>query len=114
MISQLEVPAYVHDVLPPQINPGFKSPYAVMRALADYTQQSISAHNYQVVKKCFAVADKLYCRGNKSVQNAVQNVFVYSLTRIFQGCPLERGTVQAMIPVTLYSLYIMQHYQKGC
>jgi hypothetical protein len=56
----------------------------------------------------------LYERGNSTVKNAIQNVFVYSFTRMFQGNPSERKILQGMVPITLYSLYIMQICHKGC
>ena len=85
-----------------------------METLTAFTGENIKEHNYNVVKRCFNVADKLYTRGNGTVKNAVQNVFVYSLTNIFQSYKLERSRVLALLPMSLYTLYLTQVYHSGC
>ena len=118
MINQLEVPMYLQDALPEireNIKPDDKTnAYKLMNTLTTFTSKNIQAHNYNVVKRCFKVADKLYSKGNCVVQNAVQNVFVYSFTNIFQTYSNERQDVLAIIPITLYTLYMAQVHHEGC
>lgn len=118
MINQLEIPLYLEKALP-EISEDLLSQkkntaYDLINTLNTFTDKNIEAHNYQVVKRCFQVADKLYNRGNSVVQNAIQNVFVYSFTKMFQSHPAEKKELLAMIPITLYSLYITQIYHPGC
>ena len=67
-----------------------------------------------LVKRCFMLADKLYNKGNATVQNAVQNVFVYSFTNMLHAYPAEKKQLLSLIPVTLYSLYMGQVCHNGC
>lgn len=118
MMNQFEVPDYLDRQLPElktTINAEIlKSPYAAMQALLDYTEDNIDMHNYKAVKKCFSAADELYVRGNNSVKNAVSNVFVYSLTRLFQCHNSERKYLLGLIPISLYTLYVQQQHGIGC
>lgn len=118
MINQLEIPAYLEEAVP-EISSDLKinntgNAYDVMNMLMVFTFNNIKAHNYKVVKRCFKIADKLYNRGNTIVKNAVQNVFVYSFTKMFERYPAEKQELLALLPMTLYSLYIRQVCHSGC
>ena len=91
-----------------------RNAYDMMNTLTAFTCQNINEHNYNVVKRCFQMADKLYSKGNTMVKNAVENVFVYSFSKMLNTYPAEKKQLFAIIPITLYSLYIAQVYQKGC
>lgn len=118
MINQHELYAYIEEVLPEikseMIPDKIDNPYTVMNALLKLTTKKTKEHKYDIVKKCFQVADRLYSKGNSVVRIAVENVFVYSFDGLFQSCNAERRNVMALVPVTLYTLYINQHYQHGC
>lgn len=118
MINQLEIPMFIEDALPGMqhelIVNGKSDAYGTINQLARYTDQQIKEHNFNTVKKCFAVADKLYYKGNSVVKNAIQNVFVFSVTRMFQNCPAEKARLQGMMPVGLFTLYMGQVYHSGC
>ena len=90
------------------------SAYKLMSELVNFTCNNIGAHNYRVVKRCFQVADKLYNNGNETVKTAVNNVFVYSFTKMFQAYSSEKNRLFALIPISLYSLYIKQVCHNGC
>ena len=114
MINQLEVPMYLEEALP-EISEELKhdkidNPYKTMNMLIAFLCKNIKEHNYPAIKRCFKVADKLYNKGNDAVKNAVQNVFVFSFTNVFQSYPAEKKQLLALLPVTLYSLYITQLY----
>jgi len=118
MINQLEIPMYLEDAIP-EISHDLESrrncsAYDVMNTLTAFTCQSIDEHNYNVVRRCFQAADKLYSKGNTMVKNAVENVFVYSFSKMFNAYPAEKKQLFAIIPITLYTLYIAQVYRKGC
>ncbi len=118
MINQFEVPMYITEALP-EIATTLKTEandtaYQQMNVLTAFTRKNIQAHDYKTVKRCFKVADRLYSKGNTVVKNAVQNVFVYSFTNIFQTCNREKTTVLALLPMSLYTIYITQLYRRGC
>ncbi len=119
MINQLEVPMYVEEALPEMaadlLKAGNKNtPYEIMNSLTTFTNRNIQEHNYTTVKRCFVVADKLYSKGNGAVKNAVENVFMFSLTSMLMCNAVDKKKVLAIIPVTLYSLYMSQLYHGGC
>lgn len=118
MINQTEIPMYLENALP-DISKDFgdnkkNNPYVAINALITFTCKNIKSHNFQVVKKCFQVAEKLYIKGNTIVKNAIQNVFVYSFTMMFQSFPAEKQKLMAILPLTLYTLYISQVHYMGC
>lgn len=118
MINQLEIPMYLEEALP-AISKELtvsknSSAYDAMHTLIDFTCRNIKAHNFNIVKRCFQIADKLYSKGNNAVKNAVQNVFVFSFTKIFQTYSAEKQDLLAIIPMTLYSLYLAQVHHRGC
>ena len=117
MINQLEIPMYLEESLP-EIKKEFpvaadKNAFKSMNALVHFTCDNIETHNYSRVKKCFKIAEKLYAKGNDCVRNAVQNIFVFSFTRMFQTYPEEKQRLLLIIPITLYTLYIAQVCHKG-
>ena len=118
MINQFEIPMYLENVLPELSKranvPKKNNAYKLMDELLVYTIKNIKQQNYKVVKQCFKIADKLYCKGNAVVKNAVENVFVYSFTTIFQSCPAQKKKLLAMLPLTLFTVYMSQVYHSGC
>ena len=91
-----------------------KDAYGAINQLALFTDAQIKQHNYGTAKRCFAVAEKLYDKGNNIVKSAVQNVFVFSLTRMLSCCPDDRERLLAMVPMGLFTLYVNQVYRSGC
>ena len=118
MINHFEMPMYIQEAIPElsqDIEVSKKGdPYVLINSLVAFTCKNIKQHNFLVVKRCFKIADMLYRRGNGVVQNAVQNVFVYSFTKMFQCYPEEKEAIMAIVPMTLYSLYIGQVCHNGC
>jgi hypothetical protein len=112
MINQLEIPMYLEDAIQEfshdLVLNSKANAYGAMNTLTTFTSENIETHNYNVVKRCFLLADKLYSKGNGVVKNAVEIVFVFSFTRMFNNFPAERKQLLAMLPVTLYSVYITQ------
>ena len=118
MINQIEVPMYLEEALPEMgqdlsVNRKTNA-YDIMNTVSALTFKHIKQHNFNIVKRCFKIVDKLYNKGNKVVKSAIENVFVYSFTKMFLSYPAEKQTVLAMVPMTLYSLYINQIQHKGC
>lgn len=118
MINQVEIPMFLEEALPEMpylpISGAKSDAYGTISQLATFTDQQIGEYNFGTVKKCFAVAEKLYDKGNGAVRNAIQNVFVFSFTKMFRNCPENRNMVQGMIPMRLFTLYKGQLYHSGC
>ena len=87
--------------------------YQSVHLLRDYTFSQIRENNFSKVKKCFALAEKLFLKGNTIVKGAIENVFVYSFSDIPVCTSANRKLVMGMIPGTLYSLYIGQVMHHG-
>ena len=117
MINQFEMPMYIEDAVPEikvYDNHTRVNPYNAMSALLQFTSNNIKAHNYNAVKRSFNVADKLYCKGDNVVKNAVQNVFIFSFSSIFQNNPDEKKQLMSLLPGTLYAAYLSQVCHGGC
>jgi hypothetical protein len=117
MINQLEIPMYLEDALP-EICADLKarkkdSAYNLMNILSAFTNKNIESRNYNVVKRCFLVADKLYSRGDTKVKNAVENVFVYAFSRLLCLNKNEKCVILGLIPGSLYTLYVHQVLKTG-
>ena len=118
MINQTEIPLYLEEAIP-AISQDLEAAkknnaFDVMQTLIAFTFKNIKTHNYNVVRRCFHIAENLYTKGNYTVQNAVQNVFVYSFTKMFQTYSDERTELVAMLPLKLHALYMAQVHQRGC
>lgn len=85
-----------------------KNVYQVMYTLLDYTHSKIAEHNFNTVKKCLKLAEKLYQKGNGMVRNAVVNVFIYSFSKFLLQAEEDRQVLIKLIPITLYTLYVKQ------
>lgn len=118
MINHFEVPKYLERNLP-----GFccaaagetsDNVYQVMQQFSSYTSGEIQQHHFRNVRTCFALAERLYEKGNILVRSAVENIYVYSFTGMLQKFGNERKAILGIIPITLYTLYIKQIQHPGC
>ncbi|PQJ12622.1 hypothetical protein CJD36_002450 [Flavipsychrobacter stenotrophus] len=118
MINQLEIPMFIEEALPEMprelLTSKQNTAYDLLGSLTTFTCKNINDHNYRSVKRAFQIADKLYAKGNGVVKNAVENVFVYSFTRMFNTYPNEKKELLAILPITLYTIYMAQVCHKGC
>jgi hypothetical protein len=122
MITQIEAPAYIENKLPEmkdnlQKKAGISTNtiYSAVQCLADFTRNMVEQHNYNMTKRCFAVAAKLHQKGNEMVKQVLENVYVYSLSSLFCSCEngKERNLVQAALPGSLQRLYVQQITKSG-
>ena len=119
MITQYEVPFCLIEELP-EIETDLKRSYSTLnvfksvQCLANFTRNKVVAHDFKVVKKCFSTIDNIYNKGDKAVKDAIENVFVFSLSFIMLGCNREeRKQLHSMIPITLYTSYVNQVLKSG-
>lgn len=82
--------------------------YHFARQLFKYTVSQILKHNAQGAKRCFLLAEDLYQKGNATVKNAIENVYVYSFSQVIFHDEAKRREVIELVPLTLYHLYKKQ------
>jgi|GEM_PF-3667257 len=59
---------------------GVNSLYQVAQQFTDFTRKILDGeHDYYKVKKCFHLAEEVFKWGNRTVKNAIVNIFIYSL-----------------------------------
>lgn len=114
MMNQFEVIACLADKLP-GIKPALKNSFDTLNVLKSiqclviYTKEKLIQHDMVAVKKCLAVAEYIYSRGNTQVKNAVENIFVYSVPTLLNiGSEEERKQLQSYMPLHLYTAYVQQ------
>lgn len=56
--------------------------YKTIQCFANFTKSLVSKGDFKEVKHCFQVAETLLKNGNSTVINAIENVYVYSLSSI--------------------------------
>ncbi len=115
MISSEEACQYVQQTLPEvaETLPPEGGIYGTLNAVREYACEKAKEHNYKSLQQCFALAALLYEKGSGSVRCAVENVFVYSISRIFSLAPEDRARIKAMLPQSLQSLYSSQVLHHG-
>lgn len=119
MINQYELPASLVSELP-EIENDLKQTadtlnvFKTAQCLVHYTKEKIKAHDMNAVKRIMTAAENIYMKGNNAVKNALENVFVYSFTSMICMCDREeKNHLQAIMPLHLYSAYILQVYRSG-
>jgi hypothetical protein len=119
MITQYEANSLLKEEFPQLAGKIYPSKislevYASMNYFSDYTRHAVEEHNFNLAKKCFVLAEKLYREGDRIVRLLIENIFVYSFSNYLPGTKIERAIVRSMIPAALYSLYTRQVMQPGC
>jgi hypothetical protein len=119
MMNQFEVSACLADKLP-EIKPSLKNSfdtlnvYKSIQCLVNFTKEKFIQHDIQAVKKCLSAAEYIYAKGNRLVKNAIENVFVYSLSSLLNlGNKEERQQVRSFMPLHLYTAYVQQVLKPG-
>jgi hypothetical protein len=117
-MNQYEVPAYLQDEIPELkellVKQGVSSnlfdPYKSVQCLTDFTLKNAHECNIKMLKRCFRAGERLYLKGNEMIKNAVDNVFIFSFSKLFASCAdgRERSKIQAVMPAYLYSAYVHQ------
>jgi hypothetical protein len=58
-------------------------PFKVAAFFADYTKRQIKSVNHEEFKKCLKTADDLLRLGPETHRNAIESVYLFSLTKYF-------------------------------
>ncbi len=91
-----------------------KSVYRQMDVLSHYIADSACNNELSAVRQALLLADRLYAEGNSTIKGAIENVFVFSLSGTLCRVGANRKHLLALIPITLFTLYINQVMHKGC
>lgn len=119
MIKQYEVAGLLRQEIPAmtmhlQSCKPSSEVYGFINDFVDYTRHAVEEHNFSVAKKCFNLADKIYCNGDSQVKVLIENSFIYSMSSFMPADWHERLKLRIIIPARLYSLYLKQVMQSGC
>ena len=118
MIRNKEVPVFLASRIP-GLSAEFESAgssadvYKAVHIFLDFTFANIRQHNVNVAGKCFAAAGRLYKTGSRTVKNAVENVFIYSLSNLPVANAAERKQLISALPPSLYACYMGQVMHPG-
>jgi hypothetical protein len=107
MINQYEVAACLQDELP-QVPLLGLDVVANINSLTDYVRRKASLMDLGEVRKCMLFAERMYSRGNRYVRDVIENVFVYSFSTLLTRERKRKMQLQALIPLSLYSIYVRQ------
>ena len=122
MITQYEVPFLLKEAIPQMPLKGTLQAsifigtdiYCSLNTFSAYTRHAVEEHNFNLAKKCFVLAEKLYRQGDKMVRMLIENIFIYSFSSSMPADRFEKMILKTMIPVTLYAVYMKQVMSTGC
>lgn len=118
MITENEIPAILSVELP-EINNELKklqsknNIYKTMQCFVDFTKELAYTGNLAEVKHCFTLAERMLKDGNKTVRNAIENVYVFSVSSILHGSTSMSNEVNALFNGSLRKEYIHQIEASG-
>lgn len=112
MIAQDEINGYIERSIPELSGiceqEKCRNVYDIARQMIKYVNQQFINRNIKAAKKCLNLAEELYTQGNKTVKNAIENVFIYSFSHSFFHENEKKKQLLAILPGSLYSLYKSQ------
>jgi hypothetical protein len=119
MITQYEVTSLLKDTIPQLAGKTYPAKvslqiYSSINYLSDYTKHVVEEHNFNLARKCFALAEKLYREGDRLVRLLIENSFIYSFSSFMPKDRAEKLMVRSLIPENLYGIYMKQVMQTGC
>ena len=84
--------------------------YKQAQRFADVTKKLITNGNIQRAKRCLSIASSLLEKGNKEMQNAISNVYVYSVSSFME---LHHCSIKNFFPKNLQNEYYKQIKASG-
>lgn len=84
--------------------------YKQAERFAELTQKMLVSGNIPRVKKCLALAEKLFKSGNAETRNVISGVYVHSVSSFmeFRGC-----RIAGLFPQVLQAEYVKQINTSG-
>ena len=119
MITQYEVPSLLREELPQlagKIQPTnvMIDVYKSVNYFTNYAKEAVRDHHFNLAKKCFILAEKLYRNGDNIVRMAIENIFVYSFSSFMPIDRIEKLILQSIIPASLNAVYLKQVTSSNC
>jgi len=93
--------------------PNARNIYVSVKCFAEFTKQLINNGNLSDVKQCFNVAEKMLLEGNKTVKNAIENVYIFSMSSILDFASPISNKIKRMMNKGLLSEYKRQVCASG-
>ncbi|MBC7830201.1 MAG: hypothetical protein H7122_20830 [Chitinophagaceae bacterium] len=118
MISKYDAPRLIKNEIP-QIADGLyrntvtNDIYKSVQCLSECTKNAVLAHDYNLSKKCFKLAERLYNNGDVIIKSVIENCFIYSFSSFMPTDKIERMIVKSIIPGPFYNIYLKQVMQSG-
>lgn len=114
MITPAETSSYVAAHLPGAIGQSQRdgSMYRSLEALRDYACERAAAHDFQRLGDCLRTTEELHRDGAASLRMAVENVIIYSISRMLNLAGNARR-VRELMPDSLLRLYNQQCMHGG-
>lgn len=81
-----------------------------MERFADVTINSLRLGKTARTKRCLALAEELFKKGNEEMKNAVTNVYLYSVSHYLE---LNKYQISKLLPVGLHKEYVKQVNASG-
>ena len=85
--------------------------FKIIDGFAGYTIDLIKKGNLSAIKKCFSAAEQMLADGSSEVKNAIENVYVFSITIFFDMAHAVSKQVKELLPAHLMEEY---HKQVHC
>jgi hypothetical protein len=112
MIDANELPQFLEQSMPELSGickkAGCKNPYDFAAQLIRFTREKVQQSNTDAACQCMKLAEKMYKKGTQTVKNAIENVYVYSLTCYFFHNRDEAKEISKLMPEMLLDLYRKQ------
>jgi hypothetical protein len=118
MIHESEVLNLLGEEIP-EINPELErlpnagSVYKSMQCFADFTREHIVNGNLKAAKQCMSVAEKMLAEGSITVKNAIENVFLFSISAAIDFTSPVSDAVKKMMKGSLRKEYHRQTTHSG-
>ncbi len=90
-----------------------KNLYKLMHRFADITKTFILQGNIKRAEKCLRIANTLFTSGNFIIKNAVANVYIYSLSQVFDSRTELSNKAMEILPFSLRKEYEEQVNSLG-
>lgn len=115
MIQQEQLPKMVQDTLPDlreDLRDAGVNPHSIIKLLRQHTVTAALRHNYNRVRQCLVLADRLHNEGCAAIRNAIANTYIYAVDRMMAESGYSKKWA-GLIPRGLYQLYLRQMFQSG-
>lgn len=108
-----ELPQIIHDEKAESQRQTFFPARTAISDFLNYTRQQMQAHHLRKVKKCFGLAERLYCKGDVVVRMLIENLYIYSFSVYLPREPQQMQQWLALMPPVLRKLYSKQQICPG-